>query len=310
MAIEINRNIHLLLAEKNPEVRGGLGAALRMHGYKNVDETSDYQDVISAVSQGEIDLLVTDATLEEEDITDLLYKIRHHQFGNNPFLAAIMLTADHTSKNINNIINSGADDILAKPLAPNLLINRIDILTWKRKGFIVTSDYFGPNRREITRLGPQPLPIIDVPNALKYKAQGKTNMAVLQRQIDACAKEVNSQKMERHTDQIGQLIGQITPQYENFNANDNTTALIERLQYVSQDLCRRMIGTDKEHVSELGSSIIQVVKSILKSPLSPENKDVRLLKELGSAIGPAFNAEDHDLKFAADISASVSNRAH
>ena len=59
MAIEINKNIHILLAE-NREVRGELGASLRMHGYKNVDEISDYKDVSSAVSQREIDLLVTD----------------------------------------------------------------------------------------------------------------------------------------------------------------------------------------------------------------------------------------------------------
>ena len=71
-----------------------------------------------------------------------------------------------------------------------------------------------------------------------------------------------------------------------------------------------MICTDKEHVSELVRTIVQVVKSILKSPLSVETKDVRLLRELGTGIGPAFDAEEHDLKFAADISACVSKRAH
>ncbi|MDE0992765.1 MAG: hypothetical protein OSA23_06265 [Rhodospirillales bacterium] len=53
-------------------------------------------------------------------------------------------------------------------------------------------------------------------------------------------------------------------------------------------------------------TIVQVVKSILKSPLSLETKDVRLLKKLGPTIAPAFDAEEHDLKFAADISACVS----
>ena len=51
-----------------------------------------------------------------------------------------------------------------------------------------------------------------------------------------------------------------------------------------------MICTDKEHVSDLGSTIVQVVKSILKPQLSQETNDVRLLKEPGSAIGPAFDA--------------------
>ena len=71
-----------------------------------------------------------------------------------------------------------------------------------------------------------------------------------------------------------------------------------------------MICTDKEHVSELVRTIVQVIKSILKSPLSLETKDVRLLKKLGPTIAPAFDAEEHDLKFAADILARVSNRVH
>jgi len=71
-----------------------------------------------------------------------------------------------------------------------------------------------------------------------------------------------------------------------------------------------MICINKEHVSELVGTIVEVVKLFLKPPLSQETKDVRLLKELGSAIGPAFDAQEHDLKVAADILASVSNRAH
>ncbi len=62
-----------------------------------------------------------------------------------------MLTADYTSNYIHKIINSAADNILAKPLAPNILINLIDILTWKRKRFVLTSNDLDPDRRDITR---------------------------------------------------------------------------------------------------------------------------------------------------------------
>ena len=62
-----------------------------------------------------------------------------------------MLTADHTSNYIHKIINSTADNILAKHLAPNILINLIDILNWKRKRFVVIGNDFDPNRRDITR---------------------------------------------------------------------------------------------------------------------------------------------------------------
>ena len=62
-----------------------------------------------------------------------------------------MLTADHTSNYIHKIINSAADNILAKPLAQNILINLIYILTWKRKRFVVIGNDFDPDRRDITR---------------------------------------------------------------------------------------------------------------------------------------------------------------
>ena len=94
---------------------------------------------------------MTDSSSNDEDITDLLYKIRYHQLGNNFILAAILLTADHTSNYIHKIINSAADNILAKHLAPNILINLIDIITWKRKRFVVTGKDFDPDRRDINR---------------------------------------------------------------------------------------------------------------------------------------------------------------
>ena len=36
-------------------------------------------------------------------------------------------------------------------LAPNILINLIDIITWKCKRFVVIGNDFDPNRRDITR---------------------------------------------------------------------------------------------------------------------------------------------------------------
>ena len=62
-----------------------------------------------------------------------------------------MLTADRNSNYIHKIVSSGADDILAKPLAPNISTNQIHILTLKRKVFVVTSDYFDPDRRDNKR---------------------------------------------------------------------------------------------------------------------------------------------------------------
>ncbi|MBL4616030.1 MAG: response regulator [Magnetovibrio sp.] len=299
-------NVRVLLGEPNVQVRRTVADSLRHHGYHSIRDTSQVEQIYEAVNEDQIDVLICDVELGGLDLCDLIYRVRHHQAGNNPFLVTIALVANPTSDNIHKIVNSGSDDLLLKPVSVGQIIERLNILTKKRKGFVVTTDYIGPDRRKNGhRPGTVEIPVIEVPNPLRYKQQDGADLMQMQAEVHAAAQLINDHKMERHAHQIDYLVKNIVPQYAIGDVGSELTAMVARLSYVAEDLVRRMADTKREHILHLGEAMIKVSSSIHKTPLSPSLKDVHLLPQLSAAISQAFVADEQAIELAGDIAASV-----
>lgn len=297
-------DINLIIADSDSMVRQGLKTAFFDHGFRNTRDTSRMSVVGDAVDNDAVDLIIAENELQDGKISDLTRHIRHHEAGDNPFLVVITLMEEPTSEAIMEVIDSGTDDLLIKPISPALLIERVNILTRKRKRFVVTTDYVGPTRRAAPRPGSQEIPEFRVPNPLRLKATGKYDAETLKREIDEIAHTINEQKKERHAYQIDYLVDNILPLYGDGGADEGVIEHLERLLFVSEDISRRLSGTDDAHVGELCQSMTDVVNRILEAPLSPDDKDLRLLPELSRAIKNSFDAEAaHDISH--DISEAL-----
>src|SRR3546814_3825292 len=105
------------------------------------------------------------------DSVALVRDIREGRAGGNPFLATIV-TAWGPSLALTALVSeSGADDLLAKPVSLEQILERISVLVYQRKPYIVTGDYIGPERHPddepgVTRLA--------IPNTLKAKVDRKS----------------------------------------------------------------------------------------------------------------------------------------
>ena len=144
--------------------------------------------VSEVVDNNAVDLIVAENELQDGKISDLTRRIRHHEAGDNPFLVVITLMEELTSEAINNVIDSGTDDLLTKPISPALLIERVESLTRERKRFVVTTDYVGPTRRRKSRPGSQEIPEFKVPNSLQLKAAGLYDAERYRRRITEIAR--------------------------------------------------------------------------------------------------------------------------
>src|SRR3546814_14054009 len=82
------------------------------------------------------------------DACAMVQAIRHNQLGSNPFVPIIFTTWEADADVVRRVVDSGADDLLIKTLSPAQLLTRINSLVSQRKPFIVTSDYYGTQRRE------------------------------------------------------------------------------------------------------------------------------------------------------------------
>jgi DNA-binding response OmpR family regulator len=301
-------NIRVLVGDPNREVRDGIRGGLYGQGFRYIMVTDRMSVIETAVATNSVDLMVCDTELPDGNLYDLLYKIRHHELGDNPFIVVTALITAPTPKMVKKIFDAGCDDLIPKPISTGLLFERVLKLARNRKPFVVTSDYIGPNRRAKVRPGTQQIPEIDVPNPLNAKATDDTSAADLQAEIDKVANVLNEQKMERHAHQINYLVERIVPLYEDGTADESVVSHLDRLLYVSEDISRRLEGTRYSHVGELCLSMVNVVKAVRQAPLSPDRKDIALMPALAQAVKTAFRPQADVVALSHDISDTVEQR--
>ena len=300
--------VDILLVDPDLNSRQSVRMVLNNSGFRELRVGSLMEELQEHVVQVMPDLLICESELPDGDFCRFVRSLRHHEIGNNPFLPVIALTWNPTPQLVRNVIGSGADDLLSKPISTGQLLDRINTLVIARKPFVVTSEYIGPDRRSKSeREKDQSIPKMEVPNTLKIKATGKGNIGDVQRAIDTAIGEVNVFKIERHGDQIGYLIDKIAPDLENGIFTSDTDGFLRQLVFVAEDTGRRLAGTKYEHVSELCGSLIKVTDTICASVAvgKPSAKDVRLLRPLSQAIRIGFENEDHAALAARKISAEI-----
>ena len=303
--------VEILLIDPDRASRATLRNILVDNGFRNVIQGAGMADIEHQFNIAMPDLLISDIKLEDGNFNGFVYKLRHHEVGNNPFLPIIATAWSPTSDEVRAIVQAGADDIVTKPLSAEQLLQRIRGQILKRKPFVVTSVYIGPDRRKLgakPREGEVVITPVEVPNMLRAKAMGDKNIDVgqVQRDIDACIKDVNLQKLERHAHQALFLVERIVPGLAFGGPDEPTTSALKRLLYVAEDTGRRMIGTQFAHVEGLCKSLIDVTGRILAAGDFPAPKDVDLLRPLAKAIQRSFDGDDSEAaRMANKISESI-----
>ncbi len=278
------KNVRLIIGEPSDDVRIKLMSALSAKGFdpEYIQDTNKVSVIRDAVVNNQADLVVCEARLMDGDFDNLIHQVRHHEAGTNPFVNVITLVPTTADKQtIRKSIDSGTDDIMIKPNSPEDIMERIKHMIHGRKPFVVTTDYIGPNRRPKPRPGTQEIPLIEVPNPLKAKVEGKPDEDKLQAEIDAMAEVLNEQKIERHAYQIVYLVERLIPAYAEFPIDESAVAeFVDRLRSVSNDISRRVDGSRYTHWKELCLSLVDVVGCIEETPIAPNEKDLNNLRNL------------------------------
>ncbi len=301
-------DVHLLLAERNWEVRECVKGWLRHVGFGTVSGTDKLADLVAWISEGAPDLLISDIDLADGDPCEVFSAIRHHRVGDDPFLPIIALSTSGDHSTVRKVIDTGADDLLVKPICMELLFERITALIRRRKPFVVTSDYIGPCRRKQARAEAGGT-LIEVPNSLKAKAVGNSDITAIQEQITAAVAEINEQRMVRYVDRIHELVRGIVGEDGSGRGNSDRSQCLMQLLEVAQDLGRRMIDTRFAHVSDLCQSLVQLTTALVRAGDNPNPRDIRVLPHVADAIRAGFSEKRETVAIARDISDSVAQLA-
>ena len=94
-----------------------------------------------------IDVLVLDWLMPEISGADLLKWIREHEKEAIRFMPVIVCSAYTSSELVEKARDSGANEVMVKPVSADKLAQRIQHVIDHPRPFVKSPDFFGPNRR-------------------------------------------------------------------------------------------------------------------------------------------------------------------
>jgi len=301
-------DIKIVIADPNRQLRASLKGVLHQYGFRGIVDASTLEGLEDEIRIINPDLILCDYDLDESGVCELIKRMRHNKVGQNPFAAVILFIEEANEEIVTQASEAGLDDIQVKPVVAQQIINRVTYLIKKRKPFVVTTDYVGPDRRKTLRPGTMEIPIFEVPNTLASKALGKYDPREIQREIAKASWDINAQKIERHIFQVSYLIERIVPAYNEGAINKETLGMVVRMVKVADDIIERLKDSDYGHIANLATTLGKVARSLWESGTLPKRKDLNLLPELSAALSAAIKMQDAGANVVQKISASVQEK--
>jgi DNA-binding response OmpR family regulator len=242
--------------------RNATRTALYTLGFRHIEAAG----TIDAFAEGLIyetpDLAICEAHGVDTELCALIQRLRQGETGENPFVVIIVTAWDNSNSLVGRVVNSGADDLLLRPFSISLLGSRIRTHVERRKGFVVTSDYIGPDRRRDSNR-PSDVELFQPPNSLKMKAQdGLTADAVAKRletELAAARGKFDAEKLCRDAFQIcvlWRLLQSAMPTSPNYAAD------LAKLRTLTQSVWRRSRDTTFAPAIRWCESILSAIEGL------------------------------------------------
>lgn len=131
--MEINSNLHVLVAEDNLNLRKVLVNILGKAGFGRITEVDNGEAAWDKVMEGGVDLVLTDWAMPGMTGIDLLMKIR---MADEPIksLPVVMVTAADTKSAILAAGKHGVDGYIIKPFSVSTVMDKLQEVLHKKHG--------------------------------------------------------------------------------------------------------------------------------------------------------------------------------
>lgn len=143
-------DLRTLILDDNAHMRGLVRAILLSFKINRVLEAADAETGLEIIRENDIDLAFVDYRLGGDDGLMFCREIRTGDNSPNPFLPIIMITAYSELSRVKEALNAGIDEFLVKPVRATDVAARINAVVQRRRPFVRSEDYFGPDRRRRT----------------------------------------------------------------------------------------------------------------------------------------------------------------
>jgi DNA-binding response OmpR family regulator len=305
-------NVRVLLVLENPIVRQGLRDTLKQAGFPKTFDLTTADSLNLALNEENFDLIVMTTEVGEDFVAPLIGDLREGRLSHHPFPVVIQLLMSSEKDYVRKVIDSGPDDILRLPVAPGQILARAAALTQRRRPFVVTLDYTGPDRRQENRPASPEVPLVEVPNPLSARVN-RTPEDVFHAEVERSRARLRSLKRDRYAlellwlDRAVQQLFQEGPkdterlagfaqrlkaavqQVPELVAGARVADLARHLQGGADILARSGFAVDARVLQRLSSLQIGLAREIRSAPMieRPDPRTAALFGDAGGEGRPA-----------------------
>jgi DNA-binding response OmpR family regulator len=296
-------SVDVLIYDPVPSNRTATRATMYALGFRRTETVSSLDAFIEAVQKNPPDIALCEAQGAGEELCATIQQLRQGGAGYNPFIVIIVTAWEKNPHLINRVVSSGADDLLLRPFSTALLGSRIEAHIDRRKGFVITTDYVGPDRRKEAGRASN-VELFEPPNSLKMKAKDKLSSEVIARRLEAELKgareKLTSEKLRRDSFQVCILWrlmqeqmfvpGQVSPD-------------LAKLQALTKSIDVRSRDTEFQPAVEWCESVLAAAEGL--SLGVDRNASMHLLGHAALSLHQIFHPEKSPAEQLSEIDATV-----
>jgi len=141
------RDLVILVADPSSYMSMLIHSMLRGFGSNRVLEVRSSLNVFQALTGQKIDILICDAKLPPHGGLSLTQTIRGKSDNEHRTIPILVMASDSRESTIKRARDAGANMVIAKPISPANLYDRLGWVALNPRKFVDTTTYFGPDRR-------------------------------------------------------------------------------------------------------------------------------------------------------------------
>lgn len=296
-------SVDVLIYDPVSSNRTATRAAMYALGFRRTETVSTLDAFMEAVQKSPPDIALCEAQGASDELCATIQQLRQGAAGHNPFIVIIVTAWEKSTAMINRVVSSGADDLLLRPFSTAVLGTRIEAHIERRKGFVITTDYVGPDRRKDTSR-PSNVDLFEPPNSLKMKAKDKLPSEEIARRLDtelkSARERLRSEKLRRDSFQVcilwrlvqdaTTIAGQISPD-------------LSKLQQLAKSIETRSVDTEFHPAVEWCHSVLAATEGLLLGV--DRNASMHLLGHAALSLHQIFHPEKSAADQLSEIDATV-----
>lgn len=296
-------SVDVLIYDPVPANRTATRAAMYSLGFRRTETVPTLETFIECIQKSPPDIALCEAQGAVDELCETIQQMRQGVAGYNPFIVIIVTAWEKNTTLINRVVSSGADDLLLRPFSTALLGQRIESHIERRKGFVITTDYVGPDRRKDNGRSSS-IELFEPPNSLKMKAKEKLTSEAIARRLDAelrdAREKLTNEKLRRDSFQVCILwrLIQDAPMAVGQSSPD-----LAKLQTLSRSIEARSTGNEFQPAVEWCHAVLAACEGLLLGV--DRNASMHLLGHAALSLHQVFHPEKGAAEQLSEIDATV-----